>query len=784
MSDLTPAQQALLRTADPRTNEVSSADRGLYKQLVGDFVPPDAFDAHAHLYDLKHLVPEAEFKAPHDSAIGLRQLADCMERWMGASTIRNGLYFPFPVPWVDTAGANRFLFESLEDHPGSRGLMLIRPDDDPATTESTLLHCGFRGFKVYHVFADRPDTFLAQQHEFLPEWAWELSELHGLAIMMHMVFPTALQDERNQTYIVEHCLQYPNAKLILAHAARGFNAQHTVNGIASLRGLPNVWFDTSAICESAAFEAILETFGTTRLMYGSDFPVSELRGRCIGAGDGFYWLHDHNAQWDGWLHGQPQLVGIESLAALRHACQRMHLTDGDIERIFSRNAREMLGISTPTETVQDVYRHAKTIIPGGTQLLSKRPEMFAPEQWPAYFEQAIGCEVTDVDGRTFIDMSSNGILTCLLGFADPDVNAAVIRRVQLGSMCTQQTRDEVRLAELLCEIHPWASHARFTRSGGEAMAVAVRVARAATNRSAVAVCGYHGWHDWYMAANLAADCLQLDTHLLPGLQPSGVPAELAGTVATFKYNCIDEFEAAIQSCGDNLAAIVMEPSRSADPEAGFLEHIRKRADELGVPLVFDEISAGWRFCLGGIHRLFNVEPDIAVFAKAISNGFPMAAVIGREEFMSACHESFISSTYWTEGIGPAAAVAAIEKMQRIDVPSHVDRIGGRVKEGWQQAAERQSLPVAVGGRNAACSFSFRAADAQPRMTLFTTEMLRHGFLAGPSFAPTLAHEDFHVDRYLAAVNIVFERIAGLDEMGVAAALKGPVRHTTFERLVD
>ena len=783
MSTLTPAQQSLLQTADPRGNPVRDSDRKLFRRLIGDFVPDDSFDAHAHLYNLSHLVPDARV-APNPE-IGLEQLIGCMQQWMNSSVVENGLYFAFPVPWIDAGAANQFVFDAIRNHPGSRGLMLIRPDDDPAATEETLLKFGFSGFKVYHVFAERTETFLAEQHEFLPDWAWELADRYGLAIMMHMVLPTALQDVRNQTYIVERCHRFRNAKLILAHAARGFNARHTVHGIDAIRGLPNVWFDTSAICEPAAFEAILSAFGTTRLMYGSDFPVSELRGRCISAGDGFYWLHDHNAEWNGWLHARPELVGIESLAALKQACRRMHLKDSDVERIFCHNAREMLGISTPPATVQQKYRSAKEIIPGGTQLLSKRPEMFAPEQWPAYYEQAIGCEMTDIDGRRYIDMSSSGILTCLLGFADPDVNAAVIRRIQMGSMCTQQTTDELRLAELLCDIHPWATHARFSRSGGEAMAIAVRIARAATRRSAVIVCGYHGWHDWYLAANLNSEGQhQLDNHLLPGLQPSGVPEELSGTVVTFRYNCKEEFDAAVAACGGNPAAVVMEPSRSIDPEPGFLEHIRERTSALGVPLIFDEISSGWRYCLGGIHRLFDVEPDIAVFAKAMSNGFPMSAVIGRGEVMNACHDSFISSTYWTEGTGPAAAVAAIEKMKRINVPAHVDRIGQRIREGWLAIADRHSVRINVTGRNGSCSLAFETVDAQERMTLFTTEMLDHGFLAGPGVAPTLAHQDVHVDRYLEAVDAVFSRLSGLDAGGVIAELRGPVRHTTFQRLVN
>ena len=803
----------ILLSADVYRFRYGEADRELFEECLLDFVPADAFDAHAHLYDLRHLVPDAgeeDFAGPPE--IDHAAMTASMRNWMGDRAIDEGLYFPFPARDVDCRAANAFLAGSLKGLRGCRALMMIRPTDDPADVESSLAEHGFVGFKVYHLFAARADSFHAEPGEFLPEWAWQLADRRGLVIMLHMVRPRALSDERNQSYIHEHCRHYPGAKLVLAHAARGFNARHTVEGIGSLRGLENVWFDTSAVCEPTALEAIIEAFGPARLMYGSDFPVSELRGRSLSIGDGFFWLHDHHLAWESWPHGRPELVGIEAILALRQACRTMKLVDRDVQRIFGGNARQLLGLHQPSgDVVQALYRQAKTVIPGGTQLLSKRPEMFAPQRWPAYFEQAIGCEVIDSDGRRFIDMSHCGILSCPLGFADPDVNAAVIRRVHLGGMSTQQTADELELARLLIEIHPWAGQARFVRTGGEAMAVAVRIARAWTGRSKLAVCGYHGWHDWYLAANLTYPAavvrqvseprtavqgglgehnpspipLQLDGHLLPGLEPTGVPHELAGTVATFRYNRLDELDAALERCGEELAAIVMEPTRGVDPQAGFLEGVRGRADQRGVPLIFDEISAAWRLCLGGAHRLYGVAPDLAVFAKGMSNGFAMGAVIGRTEVMQVCQQSFISSTYWTEGIGPAAAVATIKKMMRVDLPAHLARLGTRVIEGWQALGKKHGLPVAVSGRPAACSLSFMHPENSALLTLMTTRMLEHGFLASGNCALTLAHELHHVEQYLAALDIVFaELAAAIDTGDVASRLAGPVKHSTFTRLAD
>ena len=779
---------SLLDFVDPARWKITDRDLSLFESKLGHFVPFNAFDAHAHWYDIRNFADTTEREQSDDfhPEVGHLAMLQSMRRWMGDRATTEGLYFGYPTRNVDRQAENRFVADQVNAHVGCRGLMLIAPQDDPAEVERVLDDDGFSGFKVYHVFAEREDTFNAEQGEFLPEWAWELAHQRHLWITMHMVLPRALSDSRNLEYIQTQCRRYPGANFVLAHAARGFNAGHTVDAIDGLRSIDNVYFDTSAICEPAAFEAIIRATGTTRLMYGSDFPISELRGKALSAGDGFLWLYENSLDWDGWPHAQAEVVGIESLLALQQACRTMCLNDQDIERIFATNARSLLGIESASKPVdpQDQYRRAKAVIPGGTQLLSKRPEMFAPNCWPAYYEQAIGCEVIDTSGKRFIDMSSNGILACILGFADPDVNEAVVRRVHLGSMATQQTYDEVRLAELLIEIHPWAEMARFTRTGGESMAVAVRIARAATGRDKVAICGYHGWHDWYLAANLGeAGANALDGHLLPGLEPAGVPTTLRGTTLPFAYNRLDQLDSIIARHGGDMAAIVMEPTRHTDPEPGFLEGVRERADRIGARLIFDEISIGWRLCLGGAHLHFGVTPDIAVFAKSISNGFAMGAVIGKRETMSAAQNSFISSAYWTEGIGPAAALAAVSKMRRLDVPSHLRKVGTLFQEGWAKLGEHHGVPVTVGGRRESVLIGFDHQDANALMTLFTRRMLAHGFLAAGGFNPTMAHQPAHVNAFLSAAAQVFPELAdAIDRNDVHERIDGFEKHTMFKRL--
>lgn len=432
---------------------------------------------------------------------------------------------------------------------------------------------------------------------------------------------------------------------------------------------------------------------------------------------------------------------------------------------------------------EKLYLHAKTRIPGGVQLLSKRPENMAPGRWPAYFSRAEGCEVWDLDGKHYYDLSTNSVGACLLGYRDPDVTQAVIRRLEMGSMCTLNPPEEVELADLLCDIHPWAEQVRFVRGGGEACAVAVRIARASTDRSVIAICGYHGWSDWYLAANLGENDA-LRGHLLPGLSPLGVPVELRDTTVAFRYNDLASFKKVIEDYGSRLAAVIMEPCRNADPEPGFLEYIREATRRCGALLIFDEITVGWRLHYGGAHLRFGVLPDIAVFAKAMGNGTPIGAVIGTKEAMNGAHYSFISSTYWTESTGPVAAVATLRKMAIVDVPGHVAKVGNGVMQQWRSAAEKYQLPVTTGGYPSLAHFSFQHEDSEKLRTLYTQLMLDRGFLAGLSVYPTLAHTNEIVQLYYNAIDEVFAVIGDAFHQGsVDQALHGRVAASGFARLI-
>jgi len=429
-----------------------------------------------------------------------------------------------------------------------------------------------------------------------------------------------------------------------------------------------------------------------------------------------------------------------------------------------------------------MQKRAQRLIPGMTQLLSKRPDMFAPGIWPGYFSRAKGVQVWDLDGNCYVDMSISGIGANVLGYGDPDVDKAVLSAIDAGISSSLNCPEEVELAELLCDLHPWADMVRYARSGGESMAIAVRIARAHTDKDIVAFCGYHGWHDWYLSTNLGTENA-LGEHLLPGLNPRGVPRGLTGTSFPFRYNHIEELQAIVQEHRHQLAAIIMEPIRSEQPQAGFFEAIRALADETGAVLIIDEISSGFRLNSGGAHLLFNVLPDIAVFSKALGNGYPIAAIIGKREIMEAAQNTFISSTMWTERVGPTAAIATIKKHRRYDVGMHLVSIGKKIQEGWARLAQKNGLEISIGGIPPLSHFAFAYDNAPAIKALFVQLMLEKGFLASTLFYSMYAHQEEHVDKYLQAVDSVFLEISkAIRTDSVEKQMKGKPASVGFKRL--
>ena len=434
---------------------------------------------------------------------------------------------------------------------------------------------------------------------------------------------------------------------------------------------------------------------------------------------------------------------------------------------------------------QKLYQEAKKIIPGGTQLLSKRPEMFLPELWPAYYSKAKGCKVWDMDGREYTDVSYMGIGANVLGYANDEVDDSAREAIANGGMCTLNAPEEVYVAQELLRIHPWAGGVRYAKAGGEAMALAARIVRAYTQKDIILFCGYHGWHDWYLSANLSNKNALNDQHIA-GLEPLGVPAGLAGTNLPFHYNCIEEFEALLKKNEGKIAAVIMEPIRNDYPENGFLEKIRQATAAEGIVLVFDEITAGFRLCVGGSHKVLGVEPDMAVFAKGMTNGYPLSAIVGKKDIMEAAQGTFISSTFYTERIAFAATLKSIELYQKYRVWEKQIAYGEIVQDGWKKLGEKNGLNVEVGGIAPLGHFGIVGKE-KPLVykTFFTQEMLKRGYLASTAFYTTMAHSEEIIKTYLENVDEVFAKIAAINESNgtVEAALEGPVCHSGFGRLL-
>tara|TARA_B110000977_G_scaffold201788_1_gene298647 strand:+ start:6685 stop:8721 length:2037 start_codon:yes stop_codon:yes gene_type:complete len=456
-----------------------------------------------------------------------------------------------------------------------------------------------------------------------------------------------------------------------------------------------------------------------------------------------------------------------------------HQTSPNVFKIneeIDRNEGEKMG------TGQKLYKRAKKIIPGGNMLLSKRPEMYLPDFWPSYFSKAKGCYVWDLDGNKYTDMSVMGIGTNILGYGNEEVDNAVKNTVKNGNMSTLNCPEEVYLAEKLIEIHPWADMVKLARSGGEANSIAIRIARAASGRDKVAICGYHGWHDWYLAVNLNdSKSSGLDEHLLPGLDPKGVPKNLKGTVFPFTYNNFDELQGIVNK--NDIGVIKMEVVRNQGPEDNFLKKVRELASEKKIVLIFDECTSGFRETFGGIHKKFEVEPDIAMFGKAMGNGYGITSVVGRRDVMEAAQTSFISSTFWTERIGPTAALKTLEVMERERSWETITKTGLTIRNGIQDLANSHSLNIESWGLKALTGYTFCSKKALSYKTLVTQEMLKKGYLASNSTYASIAHTPELISNYLEALDPIFSLIAQCEDgRDIKSLLDGSECHSGFQRL--
>jgi len=431
-----------------------------------------------------------------------------------------------------------------------------------------------------------------------------------------------------------------------------------------------------------------------------------------------------------------------------------------------------------------LLKKARKIIPGVSQLFGKRPETNLPGKlWPTYYSKAKGAYIWGLDNKKYVDFTMVGIGTSVLGYADKDINRVAINILKKGSMSTLNSPEDVILANEMIKLHRWAGGVKYARTGGESMSVAIRIARTYTGRDKILFCGYHGWHDWYLAANLSSD-KKLSYHLLPGIKPKGVPKNLKDTIIPFKFNDWEDLENIIAKNAKNCAAIVMEPARETLPNKKYLNKIRSIANKYKTVLIFDEITTGWRMSRGGIHKLIGVNPDIVVYGKTIANGIPMGILVGKKKIMDSSMSTFISSVFWTERLGPACAIEFIKKFKKNKVDKKLIKIGKKIKKIWEINAIKHNLDISIQGLDVLASFSIKDEKWELISTFFTQEMLeKHRILATPRCYANYMHSERLLEKYNLAVDSVFKKISKhLRNKTLERQLKGPIKKSGFNSL--
>ncbi|GAA5159291.1 aminotransferase class III-fold pyridoxal phosphate-dependent enzyme [Viridibacterium curvum] len=390
-----------------------------------------------------------------------------------------------------------------------------------------------------------------------------------------------------------------------------------------------------------------------------------------------------------------------------------------------------------------LLERALRTIPLGSQTFSKSRTQYPHGVSPYFIEQGLGCKVTDVDGNQYTDFVMS-LAAVTLGYSDPDVTAAVAAQLKSGVIYTLPHRLEMEVAEKLAEVVPCAEMTRFGKNGSDATAGAVRVARAHTGRERVAVCGYHGWQDWYIGSTA---------------RHRGVPQGVRALTHNFAYNDAEALDRLLASHQGEFAAVMLEPMNVAEPLPGYLAAVRDIAHAHGALLVFDETITGFRYEIGGAQQRFGVTPDLACFGKGLANGYPVSAVCGKAEYMKVMEEIFFSFTFGGELLSLAAAKATISTLQREPVIAGLKAKGERIKAGLAERITRHAAGefAAVAGD---ATWSFFILKDTPRYTLwqlktlFLQEMFARGFLTLGTHNVCHAHSDADIEALLAAYDQV------------------------------
>ena len=406
-----------------------------------------------------------------------------------------------------------------------------------------------------------------------------------------------------------------------------------------------------------------------------------------------------------------------------------------------------------------LWLEASKIIPGGNSILSKRPERYASKIWPTYFKKAKGCEIWDLNNKKFYDFAQMGIGVSILGYSNKELNNYIKKKIDKGISTTLNSYEEVDLAKKLLKLNPGFNGVKFARSGGEAMAVAIRLARSLKiNNQYIAFSGYHGWFDWYLATNLQTKN-NLNEHLIPGLDTVGVDKKLKGSIYPFSYNKTEELKKLIKK-NKKIGIIVVESARYDYPEKQFVKNINKICKENNLILICDEITSGFRINGTGAYKKIGFKPDIVVYGKGLGNGFPITAIVAKKKIINKAQKSFISSSNWSERVGFCAALKTIEIIEKKKIWKHLDIIGKQIREGWLKIFKKYNLKISVSNFLPLLTMKLNYGSKNNLiLTYYTQEMLKKNFLVSSSIYISHTHSKKIVKRYLYESDKIFKKIS-------------------------
>ncbi len=424
----------------------------------------------------------------------------------------------------------------------------------------------------------------------------------------------------------------------------------------------------------------------------------------------------------------------------------------------------MAKIKNKKNSGQKLWLKGKKYILGGNMLLSKRPNLFLPDLWPTYFSKTKSCFIWDLDNKKYIDMSYMGVGTNILGYNNNRVDREVERAIKKGNISTFNAPEEVELARKLISMHKWAYKAKFARTGGEIASVAIRIARNYSKKNKVAICGYHGWHDWYLSANINKKS-SLKNHLFDQLNIGGVPKEFGKLTFSFEYNDFDSLLKVYKKNPD-IGVIIMEVKRNFNPKKNFLKKIKNFCTKNKIVLIFDECTSGFRENFGGLHLKYKIIPDIVLFGKALGNGYAITALLGNKKVMKEANDLFISSTFWTERIGSVAGLATLKEMKRIKSWKKITKIGKIIKEKWKRIFDKYLIEYEIKGLDSIVSFEFKRKNFNVYKTFITQEMLKKGILANNSIYVSIDHDNKILKKYFVEFEKVIKKIQILEQKGI------------------